>query len=239
MRFLDLTFPTPAENLACDEALVDWCEKEKADEILRFWEADRHFVVVGHGGKVAVETDLAACRSRNVPVLRRLSGGGTVLQGPGCLSYSLILDIEKRKFLNGVSATNRFVMERLKSALALLIDGRIEIRGFTDLVLKKRKFSGNSQYRKRRSLLFHGTFLLDFDIPLMDRLLPVPSKQPAYRENRSHGDFLTNLHLPPDKIKKALKQAWGAAEELKDIPLERIEELVRDRYASKEWTFKF
>ena len=124
MRCLEATFPTPAENLACDEALVDWCEKGKADEILRFWEAGRYFVVLGHGGKVAAEIDLAACRSLGVPVLRRLSGGGTVLQGPGCLSYSLILDIEERTVLNGVSATNSFVMERLQSALAPLIDGR-------------------------------------------------------------------------------------------------------------------
>lgn len=239
MRHLDLTLPTPEENLACDEALAEWCENGEAEEILRFWEAGRYFVVLGHSGKIATEADLAACRSQCVPVLRRLSGGGTVLQGPGCLSYSLILKIENQRPFRGVSETNSFVMERLKAALAPLVDGRIEIRGFTDLALGKRKFSGNAQYRRRRCLLFHGTFLLDFDIPLMDRLLAVPLKQPPYRENRTHGDFLTNLHLPPGRVKAALKQTWDAAEELKDLSLESIDRLVSERYGKEEWNFKF
>ena len=37
MKQLDLTLPSPAENLACDEALLDWCEENGGEEILRFW----------------------------------------------------------------------------------------------------------------------------------------------------------------------------------------------------------
>src|SRR5688572_6131078 len=94
MRWLDLTFPTPAENLACDEALLDLCEAGFADEVLRFWESPTHFVVVGYGNKVDSEVEVAACRADGIPILRRCTGGGTVLQGPGCLNYSLVLRIE-------------------------------------------------------------------------------------------------------------------------------------------------
>jgi len=73
----------------------------------------------------------------------------------------------------------------------------------------------------------------------MEKLLLVPRKQPAYRQNRSHGDFLTNLNLPSDTIKQTLKRAWHATEELKELPLDRIERLVRDRYAKQEWNAKF
>lgn len=239
MKYLDLSLPTPEHNLACDEALIQRCEDGHGDEVLRFWEAGQYFAVMGYSGKIKAEVDLASCRTLRVPVLRRLSGGGTVLQGPGCLNYSLVLKIGNKEPLKGITETNAFIMQRLKNALKLVVGQRIEIRGFTDLVLGAAKFSGNSQYRKRRCLLFHGTFLLDFDISLMDRLLPLPSKQPPYRQNRSHGDFLTNLNLPPTAIKDVLQRAWGAAEELKDIPLDRIEQLVRDRYAKEEWTSKF
>jgi len=62
MKHLDLTLATPAENLACDEALLDWCEEgHRADEILRFWEAKEYFVVIGYANKAATEANLSAC----------------------------------------------------------------------------------------------------------------------------------------------------------------------------------
>jgi len=53
------------------------------------------------------------------------------------------------------------------------------------------------------------------DVSLIEKHPPVPAKQPAYRQNRSHGNFLTNLNLPPHKVKEALKQSWSAGEEFK------------------------
>jgi hypothetical protein len=62
----------------------------------------------------------------------------------------------------------------------------------------------------------------------------VPAKQPAYRQNRAHEKFLTNLNLPPERIKEALKRAWSAEEELGNIPFDVIEKLARERYSSDE-----
>ena len=240
MKYLDLTFPTPQQNLACDEALILFCEDlSYNNEILRFWEPPDYFVVLGHSGKIDSEIDLASCRANRIPILRRCSGGGTVLQGPGCLNYSLILRIDHQDSLQGISQTNSFVLGYLKQALEPLIGPGVEIQGHTDLAVGMRKFSGNAQYRKRRFLLFHGTFLLHFDISFLEKILPVPSKQPAYRQNRTHGNFLTNLNLPPDKVKEALKQSWSAREEFKNIPVETIERLARERYSSDEWNLKF
>ena len=64
MKLLDLTLPSPAENLACDEALLDACEESGGDEILRFWEARETFVVVGYANKVATEVNLDACAAQ-------------------------------------------------------------------------------------------------------------------------------------------------------------------------------
>jgi len=240
MKYLDMTFPTPQQNLACDEALILGCEDSShSDELLRFWEPSDYFVVLGYSGKIHSEIDLASCQANSIPILRRCSGGGTVLQGPGCLNYSLILRIDHRDPLQGISQTNSFVLGSLKQALEPLIGAGVEIQGHTDLAVGMRKFSGNAQYRKRRFLLFHGTFLLHFDISFLEKLLPVPSKQPVYRQNRKHETFLTNLNLPPDNIKEAVKQSWSAGEEFKNIPFEAIERLARERYSRDEWNFKF
>src|ERR1035441_6566637 len=87
VKCLDLTLPTPAANLACDEALLDACEEQGGGEVLRFWEPRDYFVVVGVSNHVAREVNRPACQRENLGVYRRCSGGGAVLQGPGCLNY--------------------------------------------------------------------------------------------------------------------------------------------------------
>jgi hypothetical protein len=69
--------------------------------------------------------------------------------------------------------------------------------------------------------------------------LKFPSRQPDYRDSRSHDDFLMNLNLPTDAIKAALKKEWNADSPLEDPPLERISRLAREKYASPEWNLKF
>src|SRR5262245_44929423 len=93
MKYFDFTCPSPVENLACDEALLDLCERGGEGEILRFWEPQTPLVVLGYANQAAREVNLEACRAAGTPVLRRCSGGGTVLQGPGCVNYSLVLEI--------------------------------------------------------------------------------------------------------------------------------------------------
>ena len=239
MKCLDLSFPTPVDNLACDEALLEAFESGALGETLRFWESPSYFVVVGYGNSVATEVNAAACESKGIPILRRCSGGGTVVQGPGCLNYSLVLEAGETGPLSSINSANRFIMERNRAALQTLLGREVSVRGYTDLALDGIKFSGNAQRRRKRSLLFHGALLLQFDLPLISELLPMPSKQPDYRNNRRHEDFLCNLHVSSDAVKSALRQAWNAVEPLEQIPSETIASLARDRYANAEGNFKF
>ena len=239
MNLIDLTLSTPAENLAADEALLDACEDGRQSAVLRFWESPECFVVVGYSNHVATEVNVEACQARGVPILRRCTGGGTVVQGPGCLNYALVLPIDRDPSLQGVVETNRYIMGRQRAALTRALGQPVTFDGHTDLALNGRKFSGNSQRRKKTHLLFHGTFLLDFDLGLISELLCHPSREPGYRARRAHGDFVTNLHRAAATIKEALCEAWTAREPLPAVPRERIDQLVADKYATAEWTWKF
>jgi lipoate-protein ligase A len=239
LSLLDLTLPTAAENLACDEALLDAAEAGGRPALLRFWEASRHFVVLGLANKVAEEINVTACRARGVPILRRCSGGGTVLQGPGCLNYALILPIEESGPLATVASTNRFIMQRHQSALATLLNQSVSVEGHTDLALAERKFSGNAQRRRRQWLLFHGTFLIDLDLSLLEQLVKVPPRQPAYRQQRGHADFLMRLPLRASQVKAGLQQAWGAEAKSLTVPWSALAHLVSERYGRDEWNLKW
>ena len=235
MNLFDLTLPTPAENLACDEALLDACEEGAGDEVLRFWEAGEYFVVVGYSNKISTEVNMAECERRGFPVLRRCSGGGTVVQGPGCLNYALVLKIPVSGPLASLTQTNQFIMQRHATTMSDLLGNPVHVQGHTDLVLGQRKFSGNSQRRKRRYLLFHGSFLLNFDLALIESLLPIPSRKPAYRGERSHGEFLANLPVSSSQVKAALTKTWdarGAA------PAPVIPPLLTSKYTTKAWNFR-
>jgi len=247
VKLVDLTLATPAENLACDEALLESCENGGGPEVLRFWQPREHFVVIGYANHVDIEVNRAACEAAGVPIFRRCSGGGTVVQGPGCLNYSLILRISGIDPLRNITTTNQFIMDRNRLALQPLSskfetrNSKFEIsaRGHTDLAAGTLKFSGNAQRRRRHALLFHGTFLLEFNLDLIEKLLPMPSKQPDYRAGRPHREFLANLPFSAAAVKAALIEAWGAVGPLDRVPHEQIQSLVRDKYETKEWNFKF
>jgi lipoate-protein ligase A len=239
MKLLDLTLPSPAENLAGDEVLLDAAEAGDGEEVLRFWEPREHFVVVGYANKVATEVNVAACETRGIPVLRRCSGGGTVVQGPGCLNYTLVLRITANGPLHNIGVANQFIMRQNRAALESVVSRPVAIRGHTDLAISELKFSGNSQRRRKHYLLFHGTFLLNFDLALVSKLLLMPSKQPEYREHRPHAEFLTNLNVSADNVKAALQQAWKAEKPLENPLLEKIAALALEKYATHEWNYKF
>ncbi len=236
LQLVDVSLESPALNLALDEALLEQCEAaEGAGGVLRFWRTADYFVVVGYGNRVGAEVDVAACGAAGMPVLRRCSGGGTVLQGPGCLNYALVLPVAESGPLASITGTNEFVMERNREAVAGLVGQPVRIEGHTDLAVAGRKFSGNSQRRRRRCLLFHGTFLLGFELRLIGRVLRPPTREPAYRQGRGHGDFVMNLPVAEEVLRAALRRVWGAQNEMKNPPVALARELAAARYGNDEW----
>lgn len=239
MKYLDLTFADGARNLACDEALLECFEKaQDGSELLRLWQPANYFVVLGHGNPWRTEVASGACAADGIPVLRRCSGGGTVLQGPGCLNYSLILRQDNFSS-DQVQVAFDFVLAQHRRCLEALAVGPVLAQGLSDLTLGGRKFSGNAQYRKRNYVLVHGTFLLHFDLSRIGKYLPMPAKQPDYRQERSHGDFLVNLAVDPKMLSERLRLAWSAVESFTALPEATIERLLEERYRRAAWNEKF
>jgi lipoate-protein ligase A len=198
-----------------------------------------------------------------VPILRRCSGGGTVVQGPGCLNYNVTLRIPESGPLTTVTGTNEFVMERNRTAMEKLLGVRIAVKGHTDLAWQEvenspsglgmpminpqpsalnlcsrwLKFSGNAQRRRRHSLVFHGTILYGFDRSLIDALLRFPTQQPDYRASREHVDFVRNIPANDEQIREHLRRAWQADEPFPGLPSERLEPLLREHYLNDVWNF--
>lgn len=244
MRLLDLTLPTPEQNLGLDEWLLEQAIAGQTGEVLRLWEPPTPVVVMGRSTRAEQEVDLAACRQHGVPVLRRVSGGATIVTGPGCLMYAVVLSAAERPELHSLERSHEAVLGRVIEAIRVA-GGDAKKDGTSDLVdastgplaKQRRKVSGNSLRVKRDWLLYHGTLLYDFDLPLIPTLLRTAPRQPAYRAGRDHGAFVANLPVDGLRLRSALAEVWRASEPMTIGELQPIVALVASRYGRDDWNF--
>jgi lipoate---protein ligase len=241
MKFLDLTLPSAAENVALDEALLEEAEESSQPaghaELLRLWEPTRPLVVIGRSSRASQEVDCEACHELGIPILRRSSGGAAIVAGPGCLMYAVVLSYEKYPQLRVVDQAHRFVLDRIARALDPLLPG-VARQGISDLTWRDRKISGNSLRCRRTHLLYHGTLLYQFPLELISRCLRLAPRQPEYRRGRDHDAFVANAPLDPQLARDRLREGWQAVTPYSPWPRQRTESLVRQRYGQTEWNFR-
>jgi lipoate-protein ligase A len=235
MHLLNLSLPTPAENMALDEALLLECEAgDPHSERLRLWEPAAPMVVLGRSSVAQREVNLDACRRDDVPVLRRQSGGCTVLAAPGCLMYAVVLSYARRPELRAIHNAHRHVLDRLAMIVGRCVPG-LTRAGISDLVLADRKVSGNSLRCQRTHLLYHGTLIYDMPLDWVERYLNPPPREPGYRSGRRHRDFLARLPISRTDLIACVTDAFEAHEPLSDWPCDRVRQLVAERYGRAEW----
>lgn len=236
MRLIHYSSPDPAINLALEEVLLDEVESGEAPDTLRFWESPVPFVVLGTAQVLAEEVHEAHCVADGVPIMRRCTAGGCVLQGPGSFNYSLILTFDSFPEVASLHASYRFILGRICSALLSLgIEASHE--GISDIAIAGRKVSGNAQRRRRRSILHHGTLLYRADPAALSRYLQEPKDRPDYRGTRAHDDFVTSLPAVREDLAQSIASAWGVTTDpiLSPDGQARATTLASEKYAQDLW----
>jgi len=235
MLLIKHSFSDPESNLALDEALLDSAESGATEEVLRIWESPVYFVVLGYSSKWKNEVNATNIHNESIPVLRRKSGGQTVLQGPGCLNFSLILQADEKSGIQ--SDTHQIMQKNLGMVKTWGLSGEVKTEGISDLTWKGRKFSGNAMRRGKRFFLFHGTFLYQFDISKISLYLGNPDREPVYRAKRNHLDFLTNIPVSKKTVVASLAEVWNAQQTLKILP--SLEKIKSEFYSNQSWNKKY
>ncbi|MGC9199236.1 MAG: lipoate--protein ligase family protein [Acidobacteriaceae bacterium] len=188
MEVLFWSAPTVAENIAFDEKMARSAFSTQR-RVLRFWWGGPPAVVIGLNERPEQSVNSAACTELGVDVVKRCTGGGTVLQTSGVLNYSLVTPAPDRLDPMAGFRQGTDLIRALLEAFGLVG----VVQGICDVAVAGRKISGNAQARRWRSLLVHGTLLVDFDMGLAEKVLPHPPQEPAYRRARRHRDFLVTL----------------------------------------------
>ncbi len=121
-----------------------------------------------------------------IPILRRFSGGGTVIVDENTIFVTFISNKSSHAF----PAYPEPILRWAASVLSPTIPG-LHLREH-DFAIGEKKCGGNALYIKKDRWLIHTSFLWDYD-PLKMQLLKHPPKTPAYRQGRSHEEFLCKL----------------------------------------------
>lgn len=230
----------PFYNLALEEYLF---RKIEDKDVFLLWR-NRPSVVVGCYQNISQEVNLLQLKQRGVPVVRRMSGGGTVYHDLGNINYSLMRDREKcldyGRFLSGI----------LSALQALGIHA--EQDKISDLCIGKKKISGSAQKVSGNRVLHHGTLLYDSDLTLLSEICTAyKTKDITSKASVSAISEVTNIKKEWEKTKEKppsteefmellFQQLLGKEGErlvLTEEELKEVEELAEEKYRSWDWTF--
>lgn len=195
------------EQLRLEEALL----RTDSRNFFILNEGSSPSIVMGISGQIDELVDQHTARAKNIPIIKRFSGGGTVVVDEQTLFTSFIG--QKNLLLPTTCYPEpilRWSADFYHTAFGL---PHFALRE-NDFVLGEKKCGGNAQYIQKERWLLHTSFLWDF-CPTKMNLLLHPKKTPSYRLGRTHSDFVCALKnhytcssILITQIKDALKQRF-------------------------------
>lgn len=208
-------------------------------------------VIVGKYQDIEASLKLDRCRARGIEYNRRSTGGGTVIMGPQIVALGLGINVDwpglKSSGVGGVFESLGHVL--IKALNKLDIPSRFQFKN--DLEVSGKKIAGLSAASETgKSLLFHTSFLVDFDIDLMTDIMNTPLIKLSDKGYNCFSQRMTTVRQELgqetstasviDVIQQAFEEEFNVTfteDEPDQWEQESIERLIRERYTNQEWIF--
>ena len=212
------------EQLQIEEALLrlddrNWC-------IIN--EGSPDAVVMGISGKPEELVNLPALHEKNIPLIKRYSGGGTVIVDHNTVFVSMLC----KAALHLAKPYPEPIMQWSESLYKSVICHNDFSLRENDFAIGNLKFGGNAQYITKTKWMHHTTLLWDYDDEKMD-LLKLPAKRPKYRSDRTHRDFLCRLkdyvaskEMLVANVKETLNKRYG----LEEVDVSLIQDILNQEH---------
>jgi lipoate-protein ligase A len=229
---------TPYFNIAAEEFLL----KQFEGDAFTLWRNEPAIIVGKHQNTVA-EINLDIVQSQNIPVVRRLSGGGAVFHDLGNICFTFV----KTKQPNEVCDFSTFTKPIIEVLQKLGI--KAEFSGRNDLTIDGKKFSGNAEATWKNRVLHHGTLLFSSSLADLSQMLRVNAEKFQGKSVKSVQSRVTNIenHLLEkisvtdfmNLIEGHILQDFPNAErrEFSKNEGEKIQNLVDEKYQTWDWNF--
>jgi lipoate-protein ligase A len=162
------------------------------DKTKRFltWIPDKTYIVLGASNQAEDALYVDNVEQDHITVLKRPSGGQTVMLTPNNLVIAVV-------FIDPKSLQPKDVFERINKIIIAAIEkagiSHLSMKGISDIAVDGKKISGSAIYRRKDALLYHAVLNMGEHAITFEKYLKHPSKEPDYRQGRSHSEFVTSL----------------------------------------------
>jgi lipoate-protein ligase A len=230
----------PYFNLAAEEYFL----KNFREDFFILWRS-RPSVVVGKHQNALAEINHEFVKMNDIPVARRLSGGGTVFHDPGNVNFTFIRNVDKISDVSFKIFTGPVIEALKKLGIEAYTTGR------NDLLIEGKKISGNAEHIHKNRVLHHGTLLYDSHLEALRGALKVDLSKyedKAVKSNRSEVGNIADYLIRPmaveeftdilfNEIGNNIQEAVIYTPTLTD--LEAIQKLSIEKYQTWEWIFGY
>jgi len=259
-RFIDTGINDGFLNMAIDEAILDAHLNGTAPPSLRVYRWHPPALSIGHFQDMEKDIYPKSCSEHGIDVVRRLTGGRAVLH-LNELTYSVVVS-ERAGFPKSIANSYKLLSEGLIAAYRFL---GMEVclvpterglsspvcftsAGLADLIFRGRKIAGSAQFRKRDTLLQHGSLPISLDARLFVSLLKFPSNSvhdsvlTAYSQKAAGISEILGSQIGWQELKDALFKGFQKAlgiklyeDTLSPEEIELSRKLARDKYNTSSW----
>jgi lipoate---protein ligase len=230
----------PSFNLAAEEFLL----RKRSDDY-QFFYINAPSVIIGKHQNALAEINLPYLEQKNIPLYRRLSGGGTVYHDYGNVNFCFVKNGEQTNLVDFKKATEPIVQ--------VLNDWGLPVRNGerNDLLIDFKKISGNACHVFKRRVMHHGTLLFDSDLETLTNCLrndPLKFKDKAVKSVRSEVANIKPELLKNWDTKIFLEQLIAAMQErtpelqaysFSQEDLNHIYELQSSKYSQNDWNYRY
>jgi len=177
------------------------------------WQPDKIYLVLGQSNTAENSLLLDKVYADKIPVLKRPSGGETVVLTPKTLVISAVVVTQN---LQNPHKYFKYFNEILISAIQQLGIKDIAAKGISDLTIGNKKILGSSIYRHKDKLFYHAVLNVAETTETIVKYIKNPKREPDYRKGRDHKDFVTSIveHYPSldeSKLKELIKEKFSKA----------------------------
>jgi len=228
----------PYFNIASEEYLL----KNFSDNII-FIYRNTQAIIVGKHQNVFAEINNAFVHENQIPVIRRISGGGTVFHDQGNINFSFIFKGEPSKLVD----FNKYTQPIVEFLQLKNIDAQIGKRN--NIYIKNNKISGNAEHVYKNIVLHHGTLLYNTNLQTLTQCLHQSENYTgkAVKSVTANVTNITNYLTNPSSVSQfqtELVQFLSArlnAElfTLSETDLKNIEQLIIQKYQLWSWNYGY